>query len=328
MSNRKKRRLIERMIRKGELSEIVVNKLFPTIYFNKKLKEIPTCDKCTYTNECLTGLNDPVKCLEFLSIKPPKDRCLFCWRKTDFKFMEAFSFCIGSSPFRGDSIAEYPVCEEHYPLLLWVLHTAIHGMDEDYVRQHLIEGHGLSESELEKIPKQIQELGEEFILAIIYIDYIFKTTVEKAMIKKKATEDGYNIEHIDDLTYEIKSDVLNILLEIEKIQRRIFERLTGEKLDVPDKFEEETLISVPHIYVLSETFEKDYGFRSTASSNLNELKAELEGWKLLESLLETLPLGKIEEYIIYKPHLHAIMGNDLHTNITDGGLTDDYYQHL
>ena len=201
--SRRIRRWIEWMIRKGKISEIVINRLFPEIYNNGKLTEIPVCERCSYANDCLTGLKDPVECLIELSVEPPKDRCIICWKKADLKHEEYLSFeDIKSGEVTRSTKIEIPVCREHYTLLLWVLYSIL--MDEEAVRQYLIEEHNLSESELERIPKQLEEIGDALTLTDNYIRDLIDDVITGEGINGAVKESAKAIVKITEIQRELQ----------------------------------------------------------------------------------------------------------------------------
>jgi len=304
------------MVKKGKISEIVINRLFPEIYNNGKLTEIPVCEKCSYANDCLTGLKDPVECLIELSVEPPKDRCVFCWKKADLKHEEYLSFADISGEVVSTKV-EIPVCREHYTLLLWILHSIIMGGDEKAVRRHLIEDHNLSETELEKIPKQLEEIGEALTLTIYYIrnlieDAILEASIEEGIeeIEEGAKDAGFNVEGVGVMHYKPceQSKIFEILVEIGEIHNRLYKKMTGvgTKGEVFHKdalYDNIPVILICHLFKFSEKFERDYGFRESIDLKLEELEKELEGWRLLE----TMDVAELEKYVVFEPHIHALI---------------------
>jgi len=309
--SRRIRRWIEWMIRKGKISEIVVNRLFPEIYNNGKLTEIPVCEKCSYANDCLTGLKDPVECLIELSVEPPKDRCIVCWKEADLKHEEYLSFeDIRSGKVTRSTKIEIPVCREHYTLLLWVLYSILMDGDEEVVRQHLIEEHNLSESELEKIPKQLEEIGEALALTIDYIRNLIEDAITeegiKGAVEESAKDAGFNIEGFGRINFMNYSEVFETLLEIGEIHKRLYKRMTGidaEDVEVVFKDKDLLMVGIFHLYKFSKKFEKDYGFGESENLKLENLKEELEGWRLLE----TMDVAELEKYVVFEPHIHVLI---------------------
>lgn len=296
------------MVKKGRISEIVINRLFPEIYNNGKLAETPVCEKCSYANDCLTGLKDPVECLIELSVEPPKDRCIICWKKADLKHEEYLSFADISGEVVSTKV-EIPVCREHYTLLLWILHSIIMGGDEKAVRRHLIEDHNLSESELEKIPKQLEETGEALTLTIDYIRNLIEDAITEEGIKEaveNAKDAGFNIEGLGSYKLREYSEIFETLLEIGEIHKKLYKRMTGidaEDVEIVFKDKDSPMVGIFHLYKFSKKFEKDYGFGESENLKLENLKEELERWRLLE----TMDVAELEKYVVFEPHVHVLI---------------------